>query len=73
MVILYKPNFTENISEETKRFTIAHELAHVYLKHELTTKEEQREDEDEANKLAENWGFKKPEGWQEASMTRNGF
>lgn len=66
MVILYEPDFAENVSEERKRYTIAHELAHVYLKHDLTKEERYLfQYEDEANKLAKSWGFKKPEGWQE--------
>jgi Zn-dependent peptidase ImmA (M78 family) len=40
-------------------FTIAHEIAHAFLKHKLFTTTKNIEMEMEADKLAEEWGFKK--------------
>lgn len=48
------------ISEEhkTDAFTVAHEIAHAFLKHKLFW-ESTLEQEDEADALATKWGFKK--------------
>ena len=51
-------------SEETLRFVIAHELAHVVLGHEEEPCEDARvvaeQGEKAANDLAESWGFPRP-------------
>jgi len=48
VVVLRKPS----------RFTIAHEIAHAFLKHKMFW-ESNITQEDEADRLAESWGFKK--------------
>jgi len=64
-ILLYKPDFDGKVSKERKYFIIAHELAHVYLEHDIRKEEDYLfQFEDEANKLAESWGFRKPRGWQ---------
>jgi hypothetical protein len=50
VVVLAKPS----------HFTIAHEIAHAILKHRAFW-ESNIKQEDEADKLAESWGFKKRE------------
>ena len=61
IIILYKPDF--ELDEEWNLFTIAHELAHRCLKHspEIQLPPDGFIWADEADALAEKWGFKKPE------------
>ena len=41
------------------RFVIAHEIAHAYLNHPFKRKSKKKNQETEADNLAEKWGFKK--------------
>jgi len=45
------------LKNNVDRFTIAHEIAHAFLKHDYEESKEDREAE--TDKLAEKWGFKK--------------
>jgi hypothetical protein len=68
IILLYKGDF-HGRSKEYGLFTIAHELAHKRLKHTIRKvtslkRENLFKHEDEANKLAEKWGFKKPKNFK---------
>jgi hypothetical protein len=58
-LIVLSPSL-EDMPLEQIRFTFAHEIAHAWLKHAETTESSRREGE--ADDLAREWGFPRPEG-----------
>ena len=54
----------ERYPESYRQFTVAHEIAHIWLKHtterDVYSDEEYNAMEKEADKLTKKWGFKKP-------------
>ena len=60
-VIILSPSLSE-ASREQAMFTIAHEIAHSWLKHgDVKTKEEFDAQETEADAQAAEWGFPRPQ------------
>jgi hypothetical protein len=72
-ILLYKPDFTQR-SKKFGIFTIAHEIAHRKLKHKPlfgSDIENPNILEEQANALAQKWGFEVPKGWIRHNLGRN--
>jgi hypothetical protein len=73
VILLYKPEFV-NRSKKFGMFTIAHELAHRRLRHKpilSNNVDNPNMQEDEADKLAIQWGFKPPKDWLKHIKRKN--
>ena len=57
-LIMVNDMIMNKLNPEDKQYVIAHELAHVYLKHEQNPFNEKNKDfEQEADDLVRSWGF----------------